>query len=80
MAFEEWYDLFNFRFGPLRMGFGAPFRPCRINYSRTKDTHILRLKLDPEPKKEDIKVRFLKGGILEIEWPRITEGEEIEIE
>jgi hypothetical protein len=27
-----------------------------------------------------IKVRLLKDGVLEIEWPRKTEGEEIPVE
>jgi hypothetical protein len=80
MPFEEWDDFFDFRFGPFRMGVGASLRPFKIGYSRTKESHILRLRLAPELKKEDIKVRLLKGGILEIEWPREMEGEEIEVE
>jgi HSP20 family molecular chaperone IbpA len=40
-----------------------------------------RLRLNPDLKKEDLKVRLLKDGILEIEWPRrVEEGEEIEVE
>jgi len=74
---EDW---FSFRFGPFRMGFGIPPRPFKLDYSRTKDSHILRLRLDPELKKEDLKVRLLKGGVLEIEWPRAIEGEEIKVE
>ena len=77
---EEWDEGFDIRFGPLRMGFGPSLRPFKLKYSRTKDSHLLRLRLNPELKKEDIKVRWLKEGILEIEWPRRVEGEEIEIE
>jgi hypothetical protein len=40
----------------------------------------LKLRLNPELKKTEIKVRLLKDGILEIEWPRKSEGEEIPIE
>ncbi|MCL6582326.1 MAG: hypothetical protein K6U11_01690 [bacterium] len=75
---EDWFD---FRFGPFRMGFGIPTPPFKMGYSRTKDSHILTIHLDPELKKEDLKVRLLKGGILQIEWPRETlEGEEIKVE
>lgn len=77
---ENWDEFFDFKFGPFRMGLGALPRPFRASYSRTKDSHILRLRLDPELKKEDLKVRLLKGGILEIEWPRKVEGEDIEVE
>ncbi len=75
---ESWEDFFDFRFGPFRMG--ASLRPFRASYSRTKDSHILKLRLNPELKKTDIKVRLLKDGVLEIEWPRKTEGEEIPVE
>ena len=75
---EDWFD---FKFGPFRMGFGIPASPFKMDYSRTKDSHILTLHLDPELKKEDLKVRLIKGGILQIEWPRETqEGEEIKVE
>jgi hypothetical protein len=63
------------------MGFYIPASPVKMDYSRTKDSHILTLHLDPEPKKEDLKVRLLKGGTLQIEWPReMEEGEEIKVE
>jgi len=78
MTEEFWDDFFDFRIGPFRMG--ASFRPFRASYSRTKESHILKLRLDPELKKTDIKVRLLKDGVLEIEWPRKAEGEEIPIE
>jgi len=76
----EWEDFFDFRFGPFRMGFGTYLRPYRASYSRTKESHLLRLHLHPGLKKEDLKVRLLKGGVLEIEWPREVEGEEIPVE
>ncbi len=75
---EFWDDFLGFRIGPLRMG--ASLGPLRTSYSRTADSHILRLKIDPRVKKEDIKVRFLKPGLLEVEWPRRAIGEEIPVE
>jgi hypothetical protein len=56
------------------------FQTFRASYSRTKESHILKLRLDPEFKKTDIKVRLHKDGVLEIEWPRKAEGEEIPVE
>jgi hypothetical protein len=78
--FSEWEDLFDFRFGPFRMGFGTSLRPYRASYSRTKESHLLRLQLSPRLKKEQVKVRLLPDGVLEIEWPREQEGEEIPVE
>lgn len=80
MKFEDWEDFFDFGFGPLNTGMGASLRPFRSSYARTKDSHILRLRLNPELKKTDIKVRLQKDGVLEVEWPWKTEGEEIPIE
>jgi hypothetical protein len=40
----------------------------------------LKVRLDPELKRPDIKVRLQKDGVLEIEWPRKAEGEEIPVE
>lgn len=37
------------------------------------------IRIDPEVKKEEIKARLIKPGLLEIEWPR-AKGEEIPIE
>jgi len=78
MMFYDWEDFFDFRFGPFRMG--ASLRPFKASYSRTKESHILKLRLDPDLKKTDIKVRLQKEGVLEIEWPRKTEGEEVPVE
>lgn len=76
MPFDEFFD---FRFGPFGSGFWG-IRPFKMKYARTKDSHILRIRLSGEPKKEEIRVRWLKEGVLEIEWPKREEGEEIEIE
>jgi len=73
-VFDEWEE-FAIRFGPFGFGFGS--RPIR--YSRTERSHILRIRLDPEITKEKIKVRLVRPGLLEIEWPR-SEGEEIPVE
>lgn len=80
MVNKQWEDFFNFRLGPLRMEFGVPQKPFKVKYSQTKESHLIRLQLDPKVKKEDLKVRLLKEGILEIEWPRKEEAEEIEVE
>ncbi len=78
--FDEWDDLFDFRLGPFRMGASmGGVRPYKVAYARTEDTHILKLRLDPDLKKEDVKVRLQAEGILEIEWPRKKEGEEIPV-
>ena len=55
-------------------------RPFRIGYSRTSDSHIVRLKLREDMKKEEIKVRLHEGSLLEIEWPRRVKGEDIPVE
>ncbi len=72
--FEGWEE-FAFRFGPF--SFGARSFPLR--YTRTESSHILRIHIDPEIKKEQIKVRLVRPGLLEIEWPRSL-GEEIPVE
>jgi hypothetical protein len=40
---------------------------------------MLRIWIDTEVTKQDIKVRLVKPGLLEIEWPR-SQGEEIPVE
>lgn len=74
--FDEWED-FGIRIGPFGIGVGPARRWVR--YARTATSHILRVRLDPDVKKEDIKVRLIKPGWLEIEWPRAA-GEEIPVE
>lgn len=76
--FDEFWGDFGIHMGPLEFGFFGP-RRC-VRYSRTENSHILQLWIDPEIKKEQIKVRLLKPGILEIEWPRKPQGQEIPIE
>lgn len=76
---EFWEDLFNFPFSPWDIHFG-PHRPFKINYRRKGKSHILRIKITPDVKKEEIKARLIEPGILEIEWPRKIRGEEIPVE
>jgi hypothetical protein len=78
MAFEACEDFFDFRFGPFHMS--GCSRPFQVEYERTAESHIVRLKLRPEIKKEAIKVRLQEGGILEIAWPRSAAGEDIPVE
>lgn len=74
--FEDWED-FGIHVGPFGFGVGRTGRGVR--YVRTDTSHVLRIRLDPAVKKEEIKVRLVKPGLLEIEWPRST-GEEIPVE
>lgn len=78
MGFEDYDDFFDFRFGPFHMGMFP--RPFKVGYSRTSDTHVAKLKLRTDIKKEEIKVRLLEEGVLEIEWPREKKGEEVPID
>ncbi len=78
MDFDNFDDLFDFRFGPFQMcGFARPFR---LGYARTPDSHVVKLKLRSDVQKQDVKVRLHEGGVLEIEWPRKSKGEEIPVE
>ncbi|MGC9345251.1 MAG: hypothetical protein ACP5ER_00455 [Candidatus Bathyarchaeales archaeon] len=79
MPREFWEDFFSFHLGPWGVYFG-PYRPFRISYRRTSKSHIVRLRINPDVKKEEIKARLIEPGILEIEWPRKIRGEEIPIE
>ena len=74
-----WDESFGFRFGPFGVWAG-PYRPFGIRYARTETSHVLRLRIRPDVKKEEIKVRLIKPGLLEIEWPRRMRGEEIPVE
>jgi len=76
--FENEWGEFGVHMGPFGFGFCGPRRYFR--YSRTENSHVLRLRISPEVKKEEIKVRFVKPGVLEIEWPRRPRGEEIPVE
>jgi len=77
---EEWDDLFDIRVGPFGMGAFFGPRPFRVKYSRTSDSHLLRLRIDKEVKKEEIRVRLVEPGVREGEWPRRKKGEEIPVE
>lgn len=72
------WEEFFLRYGPF--GFG-PYGELsgKIKYSQTEGSHLLRITLDPEVGKEEVKVRLKKGGVLEVEWPR-AKGEEIPVE
>lgn len=72
-----WEEIF-LKYGPFGLGLYGELSG-KIKYSQTEGSHILRITLDPEVKKEEIKVRLKKGGVLEIEWPRVK-GEEIPVE
>lgn len=78
MAFDACEDFFDFRFGPFHMsGFSRPFQ---VRYERTAESHLVQLKLRPDVKKADIKVRLHEGGVLEVAWPRRVSGEDISVE
>jgi hypothetical protein len=74
-VFEEWED-FGIRFGPFGVAVGGA---GRVRYRSTEKSHVLRIRLGAEVQKQDIKVRLVKPGVLEIEWPR-SQGEEILVE
>ena len=72
----EWED-FGIRIGNL--GFGLGGLGNNIRYTRTEKSHLVQIRIEPDVKKEQIKVRLVKPGLLEIEWPR-SKGEEIPVE
>jgi hypothetical protein len=74
---EEWWEEFGFRFGPF--AFGVSGVGHFVTHARTETSHLLRVRIDPALKKEEIKVRLTRPGLLEIEWPR-PKGEEIPVE
>ena len=76
MAEDAW-EAFGFRFGPFEVGFGGLGHS--IEQTRTETSHILRIRMDPAVKKEEIKARLIQPGILEIERPR-SRGEDIPVE
>lgn len=79
MEFEEpWEEFLGFSFGPWRLG--ASFGPFRARYARTQDSHLLRLRIPSHLKREEIKVRLVEPGVLEVEFPRKARGEEIPVE
>jgi hypothetical protein len=74
---EEGWEEFGFRFGPFEVGFSGLGQ--FIKHTRTETSHILRIRIDPAVKKEEIKARLVRPGLLEIEWPR-SKGEDIPVE
>lgn len=75
--FEDAWEAFGVRIGPC--GISVNSQGQSNSYTRTETSHILRIRIDPLVKKEAIKVRLVRPGLLELEWPR-TQGEEISIE
>jgi hypothetical protein len=74
---EEWWEAFGFRFGPFE--FGVSGLGQFMKHTRTETSHIIRIRIVPAVKKEEIKARLVRPGLLEIEWPR-SKGEEIPVE
>jgi len=74
--FEDWEDL-DIQVGPFSMVWGTR---RRIRYSRSADSHILQIRINPDIQKNEIKARLVKPGLLEIEWPRRVKGEEIPVD
>jgi hypothetical protein len=77
MMSEEAWEEFGFRIGPFEIGFSGLAQS--IKHTQTETSHILRIRIDPGVKKEEIKARLVRPGLLEIEWPR-AKGEEIHVE
>mgnify|MGYP001544360045 CR=1 FL=1 len=77
-TFDDMFNEFGIRFGPFGMAWGGG--SAGVKYDRTESSHLLRIRLGSEVSRKDIKVRLVKPGVLEIEWPRKLEGEEIPVE
>ena len=77
--FEEDLGEFGIKIGPIGIGTIGPYR--LVKYRQTEDANIIKIDLNPQVKKDQIKVRLAEPGVLEIEWPRMAEkGEEIKVE
>jgi len=76
--FEDFWENFGIRVGPFGIGMYGPKR--QIRYSRTENSHIIRIRINSDIKKDEIKVRLVKPGLIEIEWPRRKRGEDIPVE
>lgn len=74
---EDFWGEFGIRIGPFGISVGSLGQG--ITHTRTETSHLLRIRISPEVKKEAITVRLVRPGLLEIEWPRST-GEEIRID
>jgi len=51
-----------------------------IFLSKEFEVFGLRIRINPNVKREEIKVRLARPGLIEIEWPRRRRGEDIPIE
>ncbi|HHF98343.1 hypothetical protein J7L81_05480 [Candidatus Aerophobetes bacterium] len=76
--FENWWEDFDIRIGPFRWGIQGLGR--NIRYTRTEDRHIVRIRINPEVKKEEIKAKLLKPGLIEISWPIKRKAEDIPVD
>lgn len=74
---EVWED-FDIRIGPFRWGMRRPGR--NISYTRKGDNHVLKIRINPEVKKEEIKARLLRPGEIELTWPVKKKAEDIPVE
>ena len=72
----EWED---FGIHIKNLGFDLAGFGNNVRYTRTEKSHLVQIKIEPDVKKEKIKVRLVKPGLLEVEWPR-SKGEEIPVE
>lgn len=75
----DWEDFLSLHLHPWGT-YICRHRPFRISYRRTEKSHVVRLRISPDVRKEEIKARFVEPGIVEIEWPRKVRGEEIPVE
>jgi len=77
--FEDDFSKFGINLGSLGIGILGPYRV--VKYDRAENTHIIRIDINAKVQKEQIKVRLVKPGLLEIEWPRIkSESQEISVQ
>lgn len=80
-VWEEWEDFwenFGIRIGPFGLGMCGPRRRY-VRYSRTDTSHILQIRISPKVKKDQIKARLIRPGLVEIEWPRAEKAEDIPV-
>ena len=74
---KDAWEAFGIRISPFGIDINSPGHA--ITRTRTETSHLLQIRLNTTVKKETIKVRLVRPGLLEIEWPRVK-GEEIPIE
>jgi hypothetical protein len=76
MSKDAW-GTFGIRIGPFGIDINSPGQA--ITHTRTETSPLLQIRIDPAVKKQTIKARLVRPGLLEIEWPQV-QGEEIPIE